>query len=104
MVPASNLRQCPLLLHISTAPANPPHALQASMVFGAGCLYGGPKGKSERSSCFGGFTILPGFMSPFGSNHDLISASDAVSRGPKKGAIHSERTRPSPCSPEYAPL
>jgi hypothetical protein len=30
MVPASNLRQWPLLLHISTAPAKPPHSLQSS--------------------------------------------------------------------------
>src|SRR5260221_2685242 len=104
MVPASNLRQWPLLLHISTAPANPPHALQSRVVRGAGWWYCGPNRKSALSSWRGGFTILPGFMSPLGSNHDLISASDAVRRGPKKGAIHSERTSPSPCSPEYAPL
>ena len=48
----------------------------------------------------GGSTIFPGFMSPRGSSQDLISASAPVRRGPKNGAIHSERTRPSPCSPE----
>jgi hypothetical protein len=48
----------------------------------------------------GGATILPGFINPFGSSQDLISPSAAVRRGPKKGAIHSERTSPSPCSPE----
>src|SRR3979411_3030461 len=51
-----------------------------------------------------GLTILPGFIRPRGSSQDLISPSAAVSRGPKNGAIHSERTNPSPCSPEYAPL
>src|SRR5258706_3674288 len=30
MVPASNLRQCPLLLHISTALSKPPHSDQSS--------------------------------------------------------------------------
>src|SRR5258706_11873239 len=32
MVPASNLRQWPLLLHISTALSNPPHSDQSSTV------------------------------------------------------------------------
>src|SRR3954470_18723369 len=32
MVPASNLRQWPLLLHISTALSKPPHSLQSSTV------------------------------------------------------------------------
>src|SRR3954468_17471089 len=32
IVPASNLRQWPLLLHISTAPLKPPHSLQSSAV------------------------------------------------------------------------
>src|SRR4249920_1200150 len=32
IVPASNLRQWPLLLHISTAPAKPPHSDQSSTV------------------------------------------------------------------------
>src|SRR5216684_7039743 len=35
MVPASNLRQWPLLLHISTALSYPPHSLQSSTVGGA---------------------------------------------------------------------
>src|SRR5687767_10039839 len=34
MVPASNLRQWPLLLHISTALSKPPHSLQSSAVGG----------------------------------------------------------------------
>src|SRR5439155_9062921 len=34
MVPASNLRQCPLLLHISTALSYPPHSLQSRAVGG----------------------------------------------------------------------
>src|SRR5919204_3595698 len=34
MVPASNLRQWPLLLHISTALSKPPHSLQSSTVRG----------------------------------------------------------------------
>src|SRR5689334_7930593 len=32
IVPASNLRQWPLLLHISTALSKPPHSLQSSTV------------------------------------------------------------------------
>jgi hypothetical protein len=32
MVPASNLRQCPLLLHISTALSKPPHSDQSRTV------------------------------------------------------------------------
>src|SRR5205807_1341881 len=52
----------------------------------------------------GGLTIFPGFIRPRGSSQALISPRQAVRRGPKNGAIHSERTRPSPCSPEYAPL
>src|SRR5690348_5000370 len=34
IVPASNLRQWPLLLHISTALSKPPHSLQSSTVVG----------------------------------------------------------------------
>src|SRR5947207_4210367 len=34
IVPASNLRQWPLLLHISTALSKPPHSLQSSTVAG----------------------------------------------------------------------
>src|SRR5690348_10466645 len=104
MVPASNLRQWPLLLHISTAPASPPQADQSRIEIALGWRYAGPYRMSERSSWRGGFTIFPGFITPRGSNHDFTSARQAVRRGPKKGAIHSERTRPSPCSPEYAPL
>src|SRR5919109_5365284 len=104
MVPASNLRQWPLLLHISTALSKPPHSRQSRWVFKETVLYPGLKRSSDRSSMRDGLTILPGFIRPFGSSHDLISPSAAVRRGPKNGAIHSERTRPSPCSPEYAPL
>ena len=35
MVPASNLRQWPLLLHISTALSKPPHSDQSSAVVGS---------------------------------------------------------------------
>ena len=51
-----------------------------------------------------GRTILPGFMRPAGSNSALISSKARVSRGPNCQATHSLRTRPSPCSPEKAPL
>src|SRR5262245_59188169 len=103
MVPASNLRQWPLLLHISTALSKPPHSLQSKLLEGV-VVYPGLKRNNDLSSIREGLTILPGFIRPFGSSQDLISPSVAVRRGPKKGAIHSERTRPSPCSPEYAPL
>src|SRR4051812_10797657 len=101
IVPASNLRQWPLLLHISTALSKPPHSLQSRLLFKESVLYPGGKRKSVASSMRDGFTILPGFIRPLGSSQDLISPSAAVRRGPKNGAIHSERTRPSPCSPEY---
>src|SRR5690349_16083415 len=73
MVPASNLRQCPLLLHISTAAAKPwlaapatVHSLQSSASSLFGIAYPGLKRKSVLSSCFEGRTILPGFIRPFG--------------------------------------
>ena len=99
-MPASNLRQVPLLLHISMAPAKPPLSFQSSTVSIFCVAYSGLKRNSERLSCFEGLTILPGFINPFGSNNDLISPNAAVNRGPRNGAIHSDRTRPSPCSPE----
>src|SRR6266513_3948448 len=109
IVPASNLRQCPLLLHISTAAANPwlaapgtLHSLQSSAVSRRSAAYPGLKRNSVRSSCFEGRTIFPGFNRPFGSKRSLISSSARTSRSPMIGAIHSERTSPSPCSPEYA--
>src|SRR5438552_12862400 len=108
IVPASNLRQCPLLLHISTAAAKPSlaapgalHSLQSSTVSRRSAAYPGLKRNSVRSSCFDGRTIFPGFRRPFGSKRFLISSSARTSRSPMIGAIHSERTRPSPCSPEY---
>src|SRR3954465_8156469 len=104
MVPASNLRQCPLLLHISTALSKPPHSLQSSAVAGTSVRYPGLKRNSDRSSMREGETIFPRFIRPAGPNQLLVSARLAVRRGPKNGAIHSERTSPSPCSPEYAPL
>ena len=109
IVPASNLRQWPLLLHISTAAAKPwlaaPgtfHSDQSSAVSKRGVSYPGLKRKSERSSIFDGRTIFPGFIRPFGSKSSLISASARASCGPMIGSIHSERTSPSPCSPEKA--
>src|ERR1051325_195159 len=104
IVPASNLRQWPLLLHISTALSKPPHSLQSRICSGTRVSYPGLKRNRLPPSIFGGRTTFPGFISPFGSSQDLISPSAAVRRGPKNGAIHSERPRPSPCSPEYAPL
>ena len=100
MVPASNFRQWPLLLHISTAPTMPPQALQSSCVSGLPGLYVGAEPEERSIVLPGRIHDLSGFMNPRGSNQDLISARHAVSRGPKNGAIHSERTSPSPCSPE----
>src|SRR5256885_13083977 len=107
IVPASNLRQCPLLLHISTAAAKPSlaapgafHSLQSSAVSRLSAAYPGLNPNSVRSSCFDGRTIFPGFRRLLGSNRSLISASAAARREPMIGSIHSERTRPSPCSPE----
>src|SRR5712664_3093430 len=61
IVPASNLRQCPLLLHISTAAAKPSlaapgtlHSLQSSAVSRRSAAYPGLNRKSVRSSCFDG--------------------------------------------------
>src|SRR6266446_1517255 len=87
IVPASNLRQWPLLLHISTAFAKPPvvsppvpgavvcsvvgsfctsHADQSNIGFSAIVLYPGLKRNSRASSIFGGSMILPGFIKPIG--------------------------------------
>ena len=74
---------------------------RASSVVVSGCAaYPGLKRNSARSSCFDGRTILPGLSRPLGSKRSLISSNAPVSFGPKNGAIHSERTSPSPCSPE----
>ncbi len=125
IVPASNLRQWPLLLHISTALAkpcagSPPvpgavcaplaaspctfHADQSSPVATGSVACPGGKRNSDASSIFVGRTILPGFMSPSGSNSAFTSSNARVSRGPNCHATHSLRTSPSPCSPENAPL
>jgi len=62
------------------------------------------KRNSERSSILVGRTILPGLSMPVGSNRSLTSPIALVRRGPNCQATHSERTSPSPCSPEKAPL
>src|SRR6185312_11451554 len=61
ITPGSDLRQAPLLLHISAALAKEPHSDQSSAVSSASCWYPGLKRNSERSSIFGGRTIFPGF-------------------------------------------
>ncbi len=66
--------------------------------------YCGSKRNSDASSIFGGATILPGFIRLSGSNSALTAANAAFNRGPNCQATHSPRHRPSPCSPEYAPL
>src|SRR5436309_5740301 len=82
MVPASNLRQWPLLLHISTALSKPPHSLQSRLAFNEMVSYPGRKRNKDESSIRDGLTILPGFIRPRGSSQDLISPSAAVRRGP----------------------
>ena len=49
-------------------------------------------------------TILPGFRRPDGSKASLTCSNAFVMRGPNCHCTHSLRTRPSPCSPEKAPL
>ena len=125
MVPASNFRQWPLLLHISAAFAKPParsppvpgaveisvtgsvwtfQADQSSTGSYFSDSYPGLKRNSERSSMREGRTILPGFRMFSGSNRSFTVSNALVSRGPNCQATHSERTSPSPCSPEKAPL
>src|SRR3954453_12126994 len=48
IVPASNLRQWPLLLHISTASLKPPHSLQWSAGASGWTLEPGAKRNNER--------------------------------------------------------
>src|ERR1700722_11406874 len=130
MVPASNFRQWPLLLHISTALAKPPalsppvpgavvrsvtgsfctfqadqsKAGSSAMVsYGDGAESGGKRNK-EASSIFGGDTILPGLSNPAGSRWCLIATKASFNDGPNCHSIHSPRHRPSPCSPLYEPL
>src|SRR5271156_409813 len=104
MVPASNLRQCPLLLHISTAFAKPPvvsppvpgcvvaslsgsfwtfHCDQSS----AGCSEivryglaadGGGKRNSETSSILGVSTIFPGLKRLIGSRCRLMARNASL--------------------------
>ena len=65
----------------------------------------GGKRNSDASSIFGGATILPGFIRLSGIEQRLDlrrtrrSGADRTAR-----PTHSPRHRPSPCSPEYAPL
>ena len=76
MVPASNLRQWPLLLHISTAFSEAaPFSDQSSAGGGTFCLVARLEAEQARSSIFDGATILPGFIRPRGSSHHLISPS-----------------------------
>ena len=51
----------------------------------------------------GGSTILPGFMNPRGSKACFTSPKAAASRRPIRLSMNSERTSPSPCSPECDP-
>ena len=50
-----------------------------------------------------GFTIFPGLSVPEGSKAALISSNARTSRLPNMGSRNSERTSPSPCSPECDP-
>jgi len=50
-----------------------------------------------------GSTMLPGFMSPFGSSVFFTSANSLAMRSPSMVSRNSERSRPSPCSPECVP-
>ena len=120
MVPASNLRQWPLLLHISTAAAKPPvtsppvpgsvvasvtglfctfHADQSSSGVIGMRLYVGAKRISAVSSMRGGSMILPGLRRLAGSSSRLMARKASLSFGPNCHSIHSPRHRPSPCSP-----
>src|SRR5471032_3598571 len=121
IVPASNLRQWPLLLHISTAFASPPvrsspvprpvstpvngsrvtfHCDQSSCVAISRSRYVGGKRKFVASSIFGGFTMRSGLIRFSGSKSVLISRNASLRRGPYCHATHSPRHKPSPCSPE----
>src|SRR5207302_914839 len=59
MTPGSDLRQAPLLLHISAALAKPPHSAQSRTVSSGTGRYPGLKRNRLRSSILGGRTILP---------------------------------------------
>ena len=107
ITPPFNLRQLPLLLHISTAPCSPPaapgQADQFSLVGNEFTLYPGANRNKWRSSIFGALVILPGFMIFCGSNSFLTSANSPAMRGPNMTSLNSDRAMPSPCSPECDP-
>ena len=57
-----------------------------------------------RSSILGGSTILPGLNVPSGSNDVFTSRNADTISSPNISLWNSERTNPSPCSPECDPL
>ena len=59
---------------------------------------------SVGSSMGGGFTILAGLKRPSGSKLRFTSSKAATMRLPSIGSRNSDRTIPSPCSPECEPL
>ena len=107
ITPPVNLRQLPLLLHISTAPCRPPaapgQADQFNLVGNESILYPGAKRNRWRSSILGALVILPGFMMFSGSNMRFTSANSPAIFAPNITALNSERAMPSPCSPECDP-
>ena len=87
MVPASNFLQWPLLLHFSMALKTPDSS------------------RNKRvPSIFVQRTIFPGFIKLSGSKASLTCSKAWVMRSPNCHCTHSLRTKPSPCSPENAPL
>src|ERR1700683_2570020 len=125
MVPASNLRQWPLLLHISTAFAKPPVVSpplpggDTASLIGSFCTFqadqssagssetvrygvgaeGGGKRNSAGSSILGVSTIFPGLNRPIGSSCRLMARKASLIAAPNCHSIHSPRHKPSPCSP-----
>ena len=107
ITPPVNLRQLPLLLHISTAPCRPPaapgQADQFNLVGKESTLYPGAKRNRCRSSILGALVILPGFMMFSGSNIRFTSVNNRAISEPNITALNSDRAMPSPCSPECDP-
>ena len=60
------------------------------------------KGQAGKSGS--GPTIFPGLNRPFGSNLSFTSSKAFTSALPNMNSWNSERTMPSPCSPECEPL
>jgi len=98
-----DFRHAPLLSQRSTAPSRLPCWDQSSTTGSSRPAYPGRYRNSERSSMRGGSTILPGFMIPWGSNVRFTSANADAMRSPSMERRNSERSRPSPCSPECVP-